>query len=562
MQDTARAISQTGDFAEVPQYNLLRKLQAHRVTALRGGAGTLQEATQKPTSRVLASGSPHSTPALHSAGPRHSARALHPAGGVHSAQPLHPAGSLHRTAFRLGTIERPSVILLREVLGPAVTVATLAACMWGDRAHLSIDSLALGVIVFLLSQKLLSTPECRTLADGRRELHPTFGKLLLEWSCVFALLLFILLALSLTRLVGPRGLTAWFLITPPALLLSNAGVTRLTRWWTTRRPTSARHIIIGMTEAGLELAKRIQQSSSSSRFLGYFDFRDRDRMPLLSADHWIGKCSEVVDFVRREVVDAIYVALPISTTPRIAELIRQLRDTTASIYLVPANIFEFDLVQPRCVEIHGIPALAICETPYQGLSALRKRILDVALAVTGLLLAGPAMAVIAIAVKLNSRGPVFFRQRRYGLNGEEIFIYKFRSMTVCEDGPQVAQAKRNDIRTTRVGRFLRRTSLDELPQILNVLQGKMSFVGPRPHAIAHNEMYRKLISGYMTRHKVRPGITGWAQVNGLRGETDTLDKMRRRVDYDLEYLNNWSMWLDLKILLKTVVLVLRDDHAY
>jgi Undecaprenyl-phosphate glucose phosphotransferase len=534
----------------------MRKVQPRRGSALAGSASALAAAAQKPASRVIATG------------PLHTANAsLRPADVTHAAGALNSpasvaAGALRHTAFRLGRVESPSVILLREVLGPAVTVATLAVCMWGDGAPLSIDSLALGVIVFLLSQKVLSTPECRTLPDGRRELHPGFGKLLLEWSCVFALLLFILLALRLTGLVGPTGLAAWYLITPPALLLSNAAATRMTRWWTTRRPASARHIIIGATEPGLELAKRIQQSSSSSRFLGYFDFRDRGRVPLVSADHWIGKCSEVADFVRREAVDAIYIALPISTTPRIAELIRQLRDTTASIYLIPANIFEFDLVQPRCVEIQGIPALAICETPYQGLSALRKRILDVTLAVTALLLAGPAMVAIAIAIKLNSRGPVFFRQRRYGLHGEEMFVYKFRSMTVCEDGPQVTQAKRNDIRTTRVGRFLRRTSLDELPQILNVLQGKMSFVGPRPHAIAHNEMYRKLISGYMTRHKVRPGITGWAQVNGLRGETDTLDKMRRRIEYDLQYLNNWSMWLDLKILLKTVVLVLRDDHAY
>jgi putative colanic acid biosynthesis UDP-glucose lipid carrier transferase len=266
--------------------------------------------------------------------------------------------------------------------------------------------------------------------------------------------------------------------------------------------------------------------------------------------------------VRRESVDAIYIALPISNAPRIAELLRQLRDTTASIYLIPANIFEFELVQPRCVEIHGIPALAVCETPHYGLSALRKRMLDISLAMAALFVFGPLMLVVAAAVKLSSRGPVLFKQRRYGLNGEEIFIYKFRSMTVCEDGPVIEQTTRSDPRTTWLGRILRRTSLDELPQILNVLEGKMSFVGPRPHAVAHNEMYRKLISGYMIRHKVRPGITGWAQVNGLRGETDTLEKMRRRVQYDIDYLNNWSLWLDLKILLKTAATVLNDKHAY
>jgi putative colanic acid biosynthesis UDP-glucose lipid carrier transferase len=172
------------------------------------------------------------------------------------------------------------------------------------------------------------------------------------------------------------------------------------------------------------------------------------------------------------------------------------------------------------------------------------------------------LLVVAAVIKVSSPGPVLFKQRRYGLNGEEILIYKFRSMTVCEDGPVVAQAKRGDRRVTRIGAFLRRTSMDELPQILNVLEGKMSFVGPRPHAVAHNEEYRKLINGYMIRHKVRPGITGWAQVNGLRGETSTVDKMHRRIQYDIDYLKNWSLAWDLRILARTLVTVLTHSNAY
>jgi putative colanic acid biosynthesis UDP-glucose lipid carrier transferase len=214
------------------------------------------------------------------------------------------------------------------------------------------------------------------------------------------------------------------------------------------------------------------------------------------------------------------------------------------------------------VDLYGMPAISVCDTPFHGMDAVLKRTTDVALAGLALLGAAPLMVAIALAVKLSSRGPVLFRQRRYGLNGEQINVYKFRSMTVCEDGAVVTQATRNDCRITPLGRFLRRTSLDELPQLLNVLQGKMSLVGPRPHAIAHNEMYRKLISGYMIRHKVRPGITGWAQVNGLRGETDTVEKMSARVKFDIDYLNSWSPWLDLKILLRTVMLVVRDDRAY
>jgi putative colanic acid biosysnthesis UDP-glucose lipid carrier transferase len=157
---------------------------------------------------------------------------------------------------------------------------------------------------------------------------------------------------------------------------------------------------------------------------------------------------------------------------------------------------------------------------------------------------------------------VFFRQRRYGINGKEIRVFKFRSMTVWEDGESVPQATREDPRTTKFGSFLRRTSLDEIPQLLNVILGEMSIVGPRPHAVAHNEAYRSLIQGYMVRHKVRPGITGWAQVHGLRGETRTLDEMKARVEYDLDYLRRWSLWLDLRIMARTVGIIFKDKMAY
>jgi putative colanic acid biosynthesis UDP-glucose lipid carrier transferase len=172
------------------------------------------------------------------------------------------------------------------------------------------------------------------------------------------------------------------------------------------------------------------------------------------------------------------------------------------------------------------------------------------------------MVAVAVGIKLTSPGPVLFTQRRYGLDGREIIVYKFRTMTVLEDGGVVRQATRDDARVTPLGAFLRKYSLDELPQFVNVLQGRMSVVGPRPHAVAHNETYRKLIGGYMIRHKVKPGITGWAQVNGLRGETETLDKMRERIEYDLSYLRNWSLQLDLQIVLKTILVVLRPQNAY
>ena len=214
------------------------------------------------------------------------------------------------------------------------------------------------------------------------------------------------------------------------------------------------------------------------------------------------------------------------------------------------------------MNIQGIPMISLCESPFDSsINAFIKRFYDIALSLLILVLLSPLLLFIALSIKLSSPGPVLFMQRRYGLDGEEFNVYKFRSMTVCENGGDVAQAKRNDPRVTKIGAFLRRTSMDELPQFINVLQGRMSIVGPRPHAIAHNEMYRKLIKGYMVRHKVLPGITGWAQVNGSRGETETIEKMEVRVKYDLDYLRNWSVHLDFLIILRTVFTVINDKKC-
>jgi len=206
--------------------------------------------------------------------------------------------------------------------------------------------------------------------------------------------------------------------------------------------------------------------------------------------------------------------------------------------------------------------VGICETPFTGTNELLKRVSDIVLASLIIVIISPVLLVLAIGVKLSSPGPVIFKQKRNGLDGEEITVYKFRSMTSQDNGPVVRQATKNDPRVTRFGAFLRRTSLDELPQFFNVLQGRMSIVGPRPHAVAHNEEYRRIIKAYMVRHKVKPGITGWAQVNGHRGETDTIEKMQARVEYDLEYLRNWSLGLDLQIIVRTIRLLFFDRNAY
>jgi putative colanic acid biosynthesis UDP-glucose lipid carrier transferase len=242
-------------------------------------------------------------------------------------------------------------------------------------------------------------------------------------------------------------------------------------------------------------------------------------------------------------------------------VLRRLADTTASVYLVP-DFYVYELLHSRWMNVGGLPAVSVFENPFYGVDGMVKRIVDLVFGSLILLAAAPAMLACAAAVKLSSPGPVFFRQKRYGLDGRPIDVWKFRSMRVCENGPEVKQAVKGDARITRVGAFLRKTSLDELPQLFNVLEGTMSLVGPRPHANAHNELYRKQIQGYMLRHKVKPGITGLAQVNGWRGETDTLEKMERRVECDHAYIRDWSPWLDIKILFRTVFTVLSRQNAY
>jgi putative colanic acid biosynthesis UDP-glucose lipid carrier transferase len=321
-------------------------------------------------------------------------------------------------------------------------------------------------------------------------------------------------------------------------------------------------VIAGEGDLGRKLAERIRSAPFIGiRVAGFFDDRSSERLGGVEQDEVLGSLGELADYVKTHRVDLIYLTLPMASQPRIMRLLEELRDTTASIYFAP-DIFLFDLIQARMDAIGGVPVLAVCETPFYGLNGVVKRASDIVIALAALVLVMPVMLAIAVAIKLTSPGPVLFRQRRYGLDGREIVVYKFRTMTVLEDGGVIRQATRDDGRVTQVGAFLRKYSLDELPQFVNVLQGRMSVVGPRPHAVAHNEMYRKLIRGYMIRHKVKPGITGWAQVNGLRGETDTLEKMRSRIEYDLSYLRNWSLQLDLQIVLKTILVVLRSPDAY
>lgn len=322
-------------------------------------------------------------------------------------------------------------------------------------------------------------------------------------------------------------------------------------------------VIVGAGALGMHLATKLTSAQwLGIHVLGFYDDKksgsvgiDQKSVPIL------GELEQLVCDAKGGKIDRIYITLPMRYEKRIHELVTALSDTTCSVLLVP-DVFTFKLLHSRASELNGIPLISIFDTPMLGVNALIKRAEDIILASLILLLISPLLLGLALAVKLTSRGPAIFKQRRYGIDGKPIEVWKFRSMTVTENGATITQATKNDSRLTPIGAFIRRTSLDELPQFINVLAGDMSIVGPRPHAIAHNEQYRKLILGYMLRHKVKPGITGLAQVNGWRGETDTLEKMEKRIEYDLEYIRGWSLWLDLKIVFFTIFKGFINRNAY
>ncbi len=475
------------------------------------------------------------------------------------------ATSISKTAapksIRVGTLDPGSMLLLRYVVNPAVVVSTLAVAIAGLDATFATEYVAAALVATLLTTQIMRPPNFdQWIAEPRIARHGLL-RTLLEWTIVAALLIVIALAMGVQDLFSREVVGAWFVATGMNVAGAHWASAQIARWMSRKRTHAQRHIVVGINDVGIELVRRMQARAWTSQFMGYFDFREPERLPAAALAQLKGHAKNVADYVREHGIHSVYIAVPISNASRIQHLLTELRDTTASVYFVP-DLFSFELLQPRYIEINGMAALSVTETPLQGLCALRKRAADVALAIGAIAVSWPLLLVIALAVRLTSRGRVIFKQKRYGLNGEEILVFKFRSMTVCEDGADVVQATRGDARITPIGRFLRRTSLDELPQIFNVLLGHMSFVGPRPHAIAHNEQYRKLISGYMLRHKVRPGITGWAQVNGCRGETDTVEKMAERVRYDLEYLQHWSLWLDVRILIRTFWMVAKRENAY
>ena len=387
--------------------------------------------------------------------------------------------------------------------------------------------------------------------------------LLTSWFVVLAALAVCAWATGSLALFDRDLLLAWTLTTPAVQAALTAGGHRWMAWQAAQPQRQRKALIVGAGPMARQVLDALRsRDMSGRRVLGCVDDRVNAKRLQFAPDlPRLGGLADLATTVRRLGVHEVFITLPLGSQPRITAVLQQLQATTASVYFVP-DVFGTAIIQGRVQTLHGVPVVGLCETPFTGINHLVKRVCDLVLATLILLLIAPLLLLIALGVKLDSPGPVIFRQRRNGLDGEEIVVWKFRSMRALDDGPQIRQATRGDPRITRFGAFLRRTSLDELPQFFNVLQGRMSVVGPRPHAVAHNDQYRDLISAYMVRHKVKPGITGWAQVNGCRGETDSIDKMEARVAYDLDYLRNWSLTLDLQIIVRTLRLVLMDRHAY
>lgn len=463
---------------------------------------------------------------------------------------------LNRSKYNRTFFNAPQSVtsFVAAFLEPLISVLTLGGSLAWAGESMGRAPMALCLLVFALS------------FPGRNRFHESklgaFIDIVGSWASILAILWLCGYATDSLIFFDFQAMLIWAAATPVvqwcAVLLGKTFLAHLATLPGARR----RAVVVGCGPLGGKVARALQSDHGQAiEFVGYFDDRNDDRALAEALSMRLGGLRDVANYVYANGIHEVYLTLPLGSQPRLVGLMEALQGTTASLYFVP-DVFGISIIQGRLQDMNGVPVVGICETPFTGTNELVKRVSDVVLASIILVLISPILIALAIGVKLSSPGPVVFKQRRNGLDGEEIIVYKLRSMRTQDNGPVVKQATKGDPRITPFGAFIRKTSLDELPQFINVLQGRMSIVGPRPHAVAHNEEYRRLIKAYMVRHKVRPGITGWAQVNGHRGETDTIEKMQARVEYDLEYLRNWSLALDLQIIIRTIKLMVFDRNAY
>lgn len=444
------------------------------------------------------------------------------------------------------------------IVGGSLWLLTLLYSInWHD--HFTLAAFT-ALILFILSSEISGLYGSWRFSYIRQEITQVF----VTWFWVVFGLLILAYATKVSSVYSRRILLTWIFVAPVLLSFFRIGLRSVLHALRTRDRNIRSVAIIGADEQAVQLTNEINRLSwLGMRVVGYFDDKFSEGYQPVSESSLavIGTTMDIVERAKKNEFDIIFIALPMDNESTICSLIGELADTTAITYIIP-DLFISGLLHTRWGYMGNIPFLSIHDRPFNDIDGWAKRAEDIILGSLILALIVIPMLFIAILIKLTSKGPVLFKQRRYGVSGDEIQIWKFRSMSVTEDGDVIKQAEKNDSRITPLGKFLRKTSLDELPQFINVLQGKMSIVGPRPHAVAHNEQYRKEIFGYMLRHTIKPGITGWAQINGWRGETDTLDKMENRVDYDLWYINNWSLILDLKIISLTIINGFVGKNAY
>lgn len=466
-------------------------------------------------------------------------------------------GYSHKVVSGLAQLAEAAVLAL-------IGLAVFAFYLGGEEAFFYVP-LTLGTV--LLANVLFNITRTHRITAYRTYFKQLL-RVLVSWSIVFLIVMAGLFVLKAGDMVSRVWLLSWFSIGAIGLVLFRLALRWLVMRWSADGRLKRRTVIVGGGKDAEGLIENIQRGASNDiDLIGLFDDRVGERSPdYVAGLRKLGRVSDLVEFSRRTRIDLVIVSMPLSAETRVLEMLRQLWVLPVDIRL-SAHMSKLRFTDKTYSYLGDLPVFDVADKPISDWNLVFKWIFDKVVAATALILLSPLMIGTAIAVKATSKGPVLFRQKRHGFNNELIEVYKFRSMyTDMGDAKASKLVTRDDPRVTPVGRFIRKTSIDELPQLFNVLKGQLSIVGPRPHALeakAANRLYHDAVDGYFARHKVKPGITGWAQINGWRGETDTIDKIMQRVDHDLYYIENWSLFLDLYILVMTPVsLLTKSENAF
>ncbi|MBF0622281.1 MAG: undecaprenyl-phosphate glucose phosphotransferase [Magnetococcales bacterium] len=439
-----------------------------------------------------------------------------------------------------------------------------------DHLQFALIALAIWTIVTAITRHPDATPGARTEANTGIYRAWRGTSIWVEVGTVFKnlFLVVVVTAFFSYEILGtlpPRLFyLEWFGIAFILLSINRTLIRQTLRWLRRKGYNYRKIIIVGAGQLGQQIATTISSSIwTGLEVVGFFDDNpDKEISEEINKLRILGAIDEVPAYLRNNEIDQVWLVLPLNNEKRVQQLISKLDHQFVEILYVP-DIFGFKMLNHTISEIAGIPTINLTVKPIEGMNRLLKKIEDMFFALVFLILLSPIMLLISILVKTTSKGPILFKQKRHGFYGETIEVWKFRTMYMHQEQQgEVAQATRGDPRITRIGGILRRLSFDEFPQFINVLQGRMSIVGPRPHAIEHNHYYKEHIDRYMWRHFVKPGITGWAQVNGFRGETETMDKMEQRINYDLYYIENWSFWFDLRIIFSTAFGMFSNKDVY